>query len=69
LQGQISEDDLVESDLCTVDEEGYTLVMLAARHDRLLNHYTIHGQGCDCLAQLLTLLKLKWEPVLLMEEN
>jgi len=34
LQVQITEDDLVEIDLCTLDEKGYTLVMITARHDR-----------------------------------
>ncbi|CAG2228267.1 DNAJC10 [Mytilus edulis] len=35
--GQITTDDLVKSDLCCVDDEGCTIIMLAARHNRIEN--------------------------------
>ncbi|VDI69482.1 Hypothetical predicted protein, partial [Mytilus galloprovincialis] len=37
INGQITTDDLLESDLCCVDDEGYTIIMLAARHNRIEN--------------------------------
>lgn len=41
LNGQITTDDLVGSDLCCVDDEGYTIIMLAARHNRRENLKTL----------------------------
>ncbi|CAG2239835.1 CEMIP [Mytilus edulis] len=35
--GQITTDDLVKSDLCCVDDQGCTTIMLAARHNRIEN--------------------------------